>query len=613
MLEPSTRQVYLEQLMPPDGFTFDLALACTYSLDLITLLMTPLAMALYDVDGKDAALSQPLILAEAVRRAANKVMVFCHKGRIAVPTSRTTLYSYLEPMVIQARPPRGGSFHPKLWLLRFVHESGQVSYRFICLSRNMTFDRSWDVSVSLEGNVNHDRVRGYSGNRPLRDFVRVLPDLAVDGVSARVHSNIELMADEVGRVPEWAIPNGFEGLEFIPSGISGYSGLDLLEEPSRVFVMSPFLSDAVVSSLCEAGRENVLVSTHEALDDLSDRTFSSLAANTSIYTLSDWSMGEDEDSQSARGLHAKAYLMEDGGNAEFMVGSANATYRAFHGSNVEFMVRLYGRRHEVGIAKILGTEEKPSQLAALMQPYVRSQELEDVDNPAKELEATIEQVREALVGCDLSAVVTADVDDSFTLEVKNASGFELPADVVCTCRPVTVHPSMAADAESLVCGGSVKFSRLDTASLTSFIAFELTASSGGVHATAGFVLNLEVDGMPEDRNSVVLRNLIQDENSFISYVRMLLSDDLGAMIVETGGARTINRWGTGPVETRWTSTPLLEPLVRAYSREPEKIEHIQRLLDDLRCSTGEADIIPRAFAEFWSTLKEAAGTKETRS
>ena len=75
MLDPSARQVYLEQLMPPEGYSLDLALACTYSLDLITLLMAPLAMALCDVDGSEAALAQPLVLAEAVRRANSSSLI----------------------------------------------------------------------------------------------------------------------------------------------------------------------------------------------------------------------------------------------------------------------------------------------------------------------------------------------------------------------------------------------------------------------------------------------------------------------------------------------------------------------------------------------------------
>ena len=612
MLDPSARQVYLEQLMPPEGYSLDLALACTYSLDLVTLLLAPLAMSFCDVEGKEAALAQPLVVAEAVRRAADRVMVFCHRGRIAVPASKTSLYSYLEPMVIQARPPRGGSFHPKVWLLRFAHSSGQALYRLICLSRNMTFDRSWDVSVCLEGEVNHSRVRGYSGNRPLSDFVRSLPGFATDEVPERVHENIQLMADEVGRVPEWEIPGDFDGLEFCASGVPGYSELNMPKKPTRVFVMSPFLTDQTVASLCSTGRENVLVSTLDALDGLSPEAFTALTTTTSVYTLSDWSQGEGEDSQSACGLHAKAYLVENGGSVELMVGSANATHRAFGGANVEFMVRLTGRRYRAGIAKIIGTCEQPTQFAALLQPYLRSETL-DADTKRKELEAVLEAVREALACSDMWVTVTTDADGSSSMKVKSASSFELPADVKCTCRPVTVHPSRLADAGPLARQGSVEFARLDAASLTSFIAFELSLRACEVQSTIGFVLNLEAEGMPEDRHAAVLRGLIPDEDGFVSYVKMLLSDDLDAPATTGEGFQIAAGSATDGAMSNWRDSSLLEPLVRAYSRESEKIEYIERLLDDLKCSAGEEDVIPPAFLAVWATLKEAASAKETRS
>jgi len=612
MLDPSARQVYLEQLMPPEGYSLDLALACTYSLDLVTLLLAPLAMSFCDVEGKEAALAQPLVVAEAVRRAADRVMVFCHRGRIAVPASKTSLYSYLEPMVIQARPPRGGSFHPKVWLLRFAHSSGQALYRLICLSRNMTFDRSWDVSVCLEGEVNHSRVRGYSGNRPLSDFVRSLPGFATDEVPERVHENIQLMADEVGRVPEWEIPGDFDGLEFCASGVPGYSELNMPKKPTRVFVMSPFLTDQTVASLCSTGRENVLVSTLDALDGLSPEAFTALTTTTSVYTLSDWSQGEGEDSQSACGLHAKAYLVENGGSVELMVGSANATHRAFGGANVEFMVRLTGRRYRAGIAKIIGTCEQPTQFAALLQPYLRSETL-DADTKRKELEAVLEAVREALACSDMWVTVTTDADGSSSMKVKSASSFELPADVKCTCRPVTVHPSRLADAGPLARQGSVEFARLDAASLTSFIAFELSLRACEVQSTIGFVLNLEAEGMPEDRHAAVLRGLIPDEDGFVSYVKMLLSDDLDAPATTGEGFQIAAGSATDGAMSNWRDSSLLEPLVRAYSRESEKIEYIERLLDDLKCSAGEDDVIPPAFTAVWAALKEAASSKETRS
>ncbi|MBO5884988.1 MAG: hypothetical protein J6Q51_04250, partial [Clostridia bacterium] len=43
------------------------------------------------------------------------------------------------------------SFHPKFWLIKYVNNEGEALYRVVVLSRNLTFDRSWDVSFCMEG------------------------------------------------------------------------------------------------------------------------------------------------------------------------------------------------------------------------------------------------------------------------------------------------------------------------------------------------------------------------------------------------------------------------------------------------------------------------------
>ncbi len=43
MLEPRDRQLLFEALRPPDGFRFDEGVGTTFSLDLLALLMAPLA------------------------------------------------------------------------------------------------------------------------------------------------------------------------------------------------------------------------------------------------------------------------------------------------------------------------------------------------------------------------------------------------------------------------------------------------------------------------------------------------------------------------------------------------------------------------------------------
>ena len=65
------------------------------------------------------------------------------------------LFQYLEEIVLGVTPPHPeGIFHPKIWMLRYKEQDGKnVIYRFLCLSRNITFDKSWDTILTLEGEV----------------------------------------------------------------------------------------------------------------------------------------------------------------------------------------------------------------------------------------------------------------------------------------------------------------------------------------------------------------------------------------------------------------------------------------------------------------------------
>jgi hypothetical protein len=73
-------------------------------------------------------------------------------------------------MVVEVQAPKGGVFHPKLWLLRYTAENQPAFYRLLNLSRNLTFDRSWDIILCLEGEVVKRRKRS-NYNQSLSDFL----------------------------------------------------------------------------------------------------------------------------------------------------------------------------------------------------------------------------------------------------------------------------------------------------------------------------------------------------------------------------------------------------------------------------------------------------------
>ena len=174
MLAPEDRHLLTDALRPPPGFEVDAALATTYTLDLFSLLLAPLAMAAYDhTEGDESAIdaAAPVALLESVRRHAEHTVVLCQAAGVHVPPSYPRLAAFAEGIVAEVQPPPGATFHPKIWMLRFADAGGQQHHRFVCLSRNLTSDRSWDTILVCDEDPSADAVLQAA---PISTFVHEL-------------------------------------------------------------------------------------------------------------------------------------------------------------------------------------------------------------------------------------------------------------------------------------------------------------------------------------------------------------------------------------------------------------------------------------------------------
>lgn len=617
MLDPQARHLYLSELRPPDGYTLDRAIATTFTLDLMSLLMAPLSMILAEEGDHDTLLTDPIAVLEALRRTTGRLAIFCQAGRISVPTIDSRLYSYLEPVVIGVQPPGKGVFHPKVWILRFVADDGSVLYRLLCLSRNLTFDRSWDTILSLEGELDQRRKRGFGLNRPLRDFVQSLPDLALyRPISPTIQSHIHTIADEIGRVWFDPPPGIKEIAAFIPSGIPGYKRQPALHNHQRMLVMSPFLSDRWLTTLADYGHKNVLISRQASLDSLSVNTLNRLeAAQSQIYIMQETAEhSEFEDTEASRpeqvitadlsGLHAKLFIVENGWYASVLTGSANATTPAFNGNNVEFMVELRGKKSHIGIERLLDSEEQETSLHAMLQPYRRLETTVEGNELTQRLEHALDQIRQSLLEAELYLTVSPDRADIFRLILQARRSFHIPHQVVQVigrCCPISLDFSYAQDLDQLRAGQTITFAEVSLIALTGFLTFELTATSGKHRTTIRFVLNVPVNGLPAERDKHILRSIISDRSRFIRYLLLLLA--------EGTDSTSLPQWlhpkqGTNKstITSLFAGLPLLEELVRASSRQPEKIRRIAALVDDLKQSEAGRALLPEGFEQIWDAF-----------
>nr|MBC8509110.1 hypothetical protein [Chloroflexota bacterium] len=274
MLELDQRRLFLEALKPPAGYEFDRGIGTTFTLDLTALLITPLSLALLDHGDETESLADPLLLLESLRRFSDRITLFCQAGRISIPKKFNHLYHYLENQVVEVQAPIGGVFHPKVWVLRYLADDGKVLYRLLVMTRNLTFDKSWDLMVQMDGPL-VDRKVAYSRNNPLGDFVQVLPELAIKSVPDHLKQAIQKIQGEVRRVDFQTPPYFHSEYKFHPMGIPGYQrGFLFDRDYFRAMVISPFLQDESLSRIAKKGKNHVLISLTESLDSVNLATLS---------------------------------------------------------------------------------------------------------------------------------------------------------------------------------------------------------------------------------------------------------------------------------------------------------------------------------------------------
>jgi len=599
VLAPRDRRLLLETLRPPAGYQLDRAIGTTYSLDLLALLTVPLAFTFLDwEDEQGDATGDPLALLEASRRHAEKITIFCEAGRILVPTHRQPLLGYLERCVVEvAAPGVGGTFHPKLWVLRFRSDDAPVRYRVLCLSRNLTFDRSWDTALVLDG-VLTDRTNAFSRNHPLGDFLVELPRLARRDLPPGALDNLQGVAEEIRRV-DFELPDGVEKIAFWPLGIEGHQRFPFADVGRRMLIVSPFLSEGLLKRMAADHPESVLVSRPESLQAVSPDTLRAfeqvLAMNPDLETDND---EETSDVGSSSGLHAKLYVADDGWNARVWTGSANATQSAFS-RNVEFLVELVGKKSRLGIDAILGdSDELASAMRDLLEEFRPTEDGVVTSNP---LEDKLEEIRRELSRAPLHAEVIASGEDTFSLVVVPDSPLpEWSQSASVACRPATlrsesVRPVLRGSAEAIA------FSPLSFDALTSFFVFEVTIADGKETAASAFTVNLPLLGAPADRRERLLRSLLKDRDQVLRLLLLLLAEEelSVADLVEATQAT----WGvTRASPPALDLLPLLEPLLRALARDPRRLDPVARLVDDLRRSPEGAALLPEGLEAIWSPI-----------
>ena len=591
MLNPNQNRLdYGQILTPPVGFRLDFAVGTTYSLDLDAMVGACIALGLSE-ETDSALLNNPICLLEALRSTGDKIALFCEGGQIHQPNQVTPLYILLEKMVFQVTTSKARgiakypSFHPKFWLLRYVNEEKDVLYRIVVLSRNLTFDRSWDVTFSMDGWLTKE---SSDKNAPVADFLRYLCDFARDK-----ESSIRRMIRELPRVRFELDSKEFYDFDFIPLGIKrSYRIQDyplFSDSFHEVLIMSPFLTGSVIKHFNNrnpyiAHSEYMLITRAISLPKLKD----SDCSNFQIYTLKDSivdgesMISEENASVQQQDIHAKVYMIRKDSNAELYLGSMNASHNATSG-NVEFMIRLRSKYRYLSLSKLTqqffcGEEDGPAN------PFQR------VSLPSAAKEPDAEEAQH-LLDAIIKELLRADPH----AEVINCGDtFELHLHFETFDTPFKIQVSPLLSNEIAVLSQTIVFSDLTLTQLSGF--YKITVSDDE-HSIRRVVM-IPTVGVPKDREKAIISGVISDKRCFYQYISFLLGDDHILSSLESMDTLSGN---TNASASRGYSLPALyEKMLQTAATNPGKLKEIEYLLQAISAD----GVIPEHFEQLYYTFRK---------
>jgi hypothetical protein len=604
MLAPDDRTLLADLLLPPEGFKLEHAVATTFTLDLTALLTVPLGFAGSDL----VANTNQLAILQSVREYADRIDIFAQRGMVKVPAKPNSLLAFLEEMIHQVGVPRPGFlFHPKVWVLRFSLLGGDKSegqkFRLICGSRNLTFDRSWDAAVILEG---IEERRRYAVNNPLCTFLQSLPARAGGMADFRQRR----FAETISRLnnAEWEKPAGVADvngwLRFHSLGHVASRQPDLSSR--RLLIVSPFLNGEGLRQFEDCDQMHV-ISRGEQLDSLDEADRDWVCdPESSLFTLDDDASIRDlEDEETGvrwelTGLHAKIYAFERGHYTHVIVGSANATKAAWSG-NDEFLVELVGKRRDFGVDTLIGPDS-PFRNILIQHTFGEKPEVDHDEDVRRMLENKLREI----AATEFMATINGNDSDGWAQTVRSELALNISVPNVEVALSLVTRPF---DRIRSKVGEAADVSwRLDgLEETTPFVIIELTL--GRVKVAA--VLLVRLEGGPRDRLDRVLANQFSDEATFLQFVALLLvlgggegTSHPDAFLDGTGGF--LGSWATSGIG-------LLEALLKALARSPSTIDDVERLVGRLRATESGRQVLPEGWDDLWSAVMYARVRLEVQS
>ncbi|MBQ4329686.1 MAG: hypothetical protein IJC27_08145 [Lentisphaeria bacterium] len=588
MFDPEKERInYSSILRPPAGFELDLAVAATYSLDLPTLIsaLVPLALG-GEMSG--VCRDNPVSVFFAIRKIIDKVLIFCDSSAVKLPEKDSPFFPLLDRMIYPVFP-ESGAFHPKMWLLRFKDKkSTTLSYRAALLSRNLAFDRSWDMCVSFEGTSVAESER--ANGKELGDFLRWLAPKKLAGFAAELDSvrftGKNLDDDKTLFIPLYPASKAREKL---PAPLKG--GKEKIAEGekfSRLLAISPFLTPEAVKVFTsyfkpdKSDSKMVLVSRKNELA----KTFNGFAPpefhgkdgkkNFEIYHLCDdavhGAQSDDDEFYLPSDIHAKFYVVQH----DFYLGSMNLTENGkFH--NTELMVKIRPRGDAVFFSVIDGLKLEDEQSCFETFNSHTEVELSGDEQLEDELKNFFRPVANYLNRCKTSVEKGTDGRFSVTLASSEPPP-DLPG-IRCELRHLGA-------AEAVPLSEKMRFSAIVPEKLSDFYA--LTLSNGTAEVKRMMILKTAAD-FASERDCAVSAKIFDSAGKLLAFLEFASAPDQAVFALrQKTDIFSCAEAGSNRFSAE-KSAGIYEQLLRAAALDPDKLSDLRKVIGELKNSPVKHD------------------------
>ena len=564
--QESNRLFYGQQLMPEPGYSLDFAVGMTYSLDLNAFLGIPISLGMLD-DLESASAKNPFYLLEAIRKSGDRMAVFCNAGSIHTPKKSEPVHILLEQSIFQVALGPKTNFHPKVWVIRYRNSDGDTYIRVVVLSRNITFDRCFDIAASLTGEVGG---RVCEANSPLSDLLRFVSGFA-DGDPVK-RKLIRSVADDVLKVREFAPMECFDSVEFLPVGIPGYKKIaePELSGARSLVLVSPFLSDGVVKALTVSAKQTALITRKSSITPTALSSFQDVFVTKELVLDNELLEEGESEETPQRDIHAKIFFEERDDGKYLYLGSLNASANAFY-HNVEFMLKLRYRPYYASFTSVLGDlvpeEQSPFERIETMDELSETAEQED---PA-DLQDVVYAVKQAKVTSN---------GELYTVHI-SCGALESPCEIALFGAS-SVYRNLAKE---------VVFEKVSLASLSEFYIVR----RGNVSA----IIKIPTVGIPaEERDSAIYSTIIGDRRGFFKYVSFLLSDNYAETSLEE---QMLGMESANEASASAAVAGVYEQLLRTAAENPERLAAVENMMSRLN-----PEIVDERFRVLISTCRSAA-------